>query len=150
MAGSSAGRGRRGARPLPPGARLAGPRGSEFPVGRRPRGAGVEEGGAGAALPGRTRAVQRLRGRVVAPSDISRSAEAGTGTGPADPRPPRSGSRAARPRPALSLSGSRRSHPGPRRPHTSLTPAPTRGFGTGLTFLSHPASPRVLGRGSVP
>lgn len=74
---------------------------SQWGGGREKRGE-VRRAEPGPALPGRTLAVLRPRGRGVAPSDSSRSAEAGIGTGPSDPRPPRPGSRAARSRSALS------------------------------------------------
>lgn len=131
MAGSCAGRGRRGARPLPPSARLAGPRRAEFPVGRRPRGAEGEEGGAGAALPGRTRGLllcpaalwppatlleTRSLGRAEAGPTLGRLARAPAWRGP--------GLRFPGPDPGVPTSGGENQHLAP----------PIRGLGIGLTF----------------
>lgn len=123
MAGNCAGRGRRGAQPLPPGARLAGPRCAEFPVGRRPRGAeGEERRSRGRASRAHARP-PALRGGGVAPSDSSPSAEPKMGRVQADRETSCRGSRAARPWPALSYSGSsRRPHLGRRGLNTSRPP----------------------------
>lgn len=133
MAGSCAGRGRRGARPLPPGARLAGPRRAEFPVGRRPRGAEGEEGGAGAALPGRTRGLLLCPAALWPRAMLFPSAELGKGRVQADTGTSCHGSRAARP----GLRFPTRDPPQAARPNTSRPLI--RGFGIGLMFPQDPA-----------
>lgn len=143
MAGSCAGRGRRGARPLPPGARLAGPRGAEFPVGRRPRGAEGEEGGAGAALPGRTRGLLLCRAVLWVPGDASPRAEPGTDRVQADTR-----TSLARRGPGLSFPSRDPGVPTSGGETLHLAP-PISGFGIGLMFLQDSASPGVLQRGRV-
>lgn len=142
MAGSCAGRGREAGSAAPPSRRP--PRGAarlRVPSGAAAARSGGEEGGAGAALPGRTHARARafaLRGAVPGPQATLPGAR-WLRPAPAPPIPGRAGP------PALvrlgpGFPGRDPGVPSPPTPraaetqHLAPPPRPTGGFGTGLTF----------------